>query len=226
MAEEQGFESARKRMVEEQLARRGIRDERVLKAMQVVPRHQFVPYEDQHLAYADGPLPIGHRQTISQPFIVALMTQLLELKGQETVLEVGAGSGYQAAVLAHLAREVYSVERIPELAVKAEETLRDIGIENVHIEVGDGTQGLPEHAPYDGIIVTAAAPQVPKPLKEQLADGGRLVLPVGSQMGQVLERWRREGDEYQRETLTPVAFVPLVGREGWESDDRPNSRWF
>lgn len=213
-------------MVAEQLAKRGIRDERVLEAMQAVPRHHFVPSEDQHLAYADGPLPIGHRQTISQPFIVALMTQLLELKGEERVLEVGAGSGYQAAVLGHLAREVYSVERIPELAAKAEATLRELGIENVHVEVGDGTQGLPEHAPYDGIIVTAAAPQVPKPLKEQLADGGRLVLPVGSQMGQVLERWRRDGDQYQRETLTPVAFVPLVGQEGWESDDRPSSRWF
>lgn len=226
MSEEQEFERARRRMVAEQLAKRGIRDERVLEAMQAVPRHHFVPSEDQHLAYADGPLPIGHRQTISQPFIVALMTQLLELKGEERVLEVGAGSGYQAAVLGHLAREVYSVERIPELAAKAEATLRELGIENVHVEVGDGTQGLPEHAPYDGIIVTAAAPQVPKPLKEQLADGGRLVLPVGSQMGQVLERWRRDGDQYQRETLTPVAFVPLVGQEGWESDDRPSSRWF
>jgi protein-L-isoaspartate(D-aspartate) O-methyltransferase len=226
MTEEQEFESARKRMVEEQLAKRGIRDPRVLEAMQAIPRHAFVLPADRHMAYADGPLPIGHRQTISQPFIVALMTQLLELKGDETVLEVGAGSGYQAAVLGYLAREVFSVERIPELAAHAEATLLELGIKNVHIEVGDGTQGLTAHAPYEAIMVTAAAPQVPKPLKEQLADAGRLVLPVGSQMGQVLERWVREGDDYHRETLTPVAFVPLVGREGWESDDRPSSRWF
>lgn len=226
MADDRELESARERMVEQQLARRGIRDPRVLEAMRSVPRHRFVPPQDQPLAYADGPLPIGHRQTISQPFIVALMTQLLELEGEEKVLEVGAGSGYQAAVLAHLAQHVYSVERIPELATRAEAVLRELGYKNVQIEVGDGTQGLPEHAPYDGIIVTAAAPRVPQPLKDQLAEGGRLVLPVGSQMGQMLERWRREGDEYQRETLTPVAFVPLVGEEGWESDDRPTSRWF
>jgi protein-L-isoaspartate(D-aspartate) O-methyltransferase len=226
MAEEQEIESARERMVEQQLVKRGIRDPRVLEAMRRVPRHRFIPPQDQQLAYADGPLPIGYRQTISQPFIVALMTQLLELEGEEKVLEVGAGSGYQAAVLAHLAKQVYSVERIPELATKAEAILHELGYANVQIEVGDGTQGLPAYAPYDGIIVTAAAPRVPRPLKDQLAEGGRLVLPVGSQMGQMLERWRREGAEYQRETLTPVAFVPLVGEEGWESDDRPTSRWF
>lgn len=226
MTDDRELESARERMVEQQLVKRGIHDARVLEAMRSVPRHRFVPPQDQPLAYADGPLPIGHRQTISQPFIVALMTQLLELEGDEKVLEVGAGSGYQAAVLAHVAKQVYSVERIPELAAKAESILRELGFENVQIEVGDGTQGLPAHAPYDAIIVTAAAPRVPQPLKDQLDDGGRLVLPVGSQLGQMLERWRRDGDHYERETLTPVAFVPLVGEEGWESDDRPSSRWF
>jgi protein-L-isoaspartate(D-aspartate) O-methyltransferase len=215
------FERARQRMVDEQIKRRGVADPRVLDAMRTVPRHLFVPDDSQYLAYADAPLPIGKRQTISQPYIVALMTELLDLQGQETVLEIGTGSGYQAAILAHLARKVYSLERIEELANRANEILSSLNITNIEVIVGDGTQGLREHGPYQAIIVTAAAPKVPKPLKAQLADGGRLVLPVGGQTGQVLERWIRKGDEFNHERIAPVAFVPLIGEDGWDSDERP-----
>jgi protein-L-isoaspartate(D-aspartate) O-methyltransferase len=217
----ENFELARERMVEEQIKRRGVADQRVLDAMRIIPRHLFVPDDSQYLAYADAPLPIGKRQTISQPYIVALMTELLELKGYETVLEIGTGSGYQAAILSHLARKVYSLERIEELANSASEVLSSLNISNVEVHVGDGTQGLPEHGPYQAIIVTAAAPRVPEPLKDQLEDGGRLVLPVGGQMGQVLERWIRKGDVYTQESIAPVAFVPLIGEDGWDSDVRP-----
>jgi protein-L-isoaspartate(D-aspartate) O-methyltransferase len=184
--------------------------------MRSVPREQFVPPENRHLAYADGPLPIGQSQTISQPYIVALMTQLLELGGEEKVLEVGTGSGYQAAVLSHLAKSVHTIERHAPLARSAERVFSQLGLENIHIHVGDGTQGLPEEAPFEAIIVTAAAPEVPQPLLEQLADGGRLVIPVGGRRGQYLERWRRYADELKSETLEPVAFVPLLGKHGWE----------
>jgi protein-L-isoaspartate(D-aspartate) O-methyltransferase len=220
MVEQENYESARKRMVDEQISRRGIRDARVLAALRRIPRHIFVPQEHRHLAYVDAPLPIGHRQTISQPYIVALMTELLGLQGEENVLEIGTGSGYQAAVLACLAKEVYTLERIPELAEEARERLRQLELLNVHIEVGDGSLGWTAQAPYHGIIVTAAAPSVPAPLKEQLADGGSLVLPVGGQAGQVLEHWRREGDAFIREHVAPVAFVPLLGRYGWDTDER------
>jgi protein-L-isoaspartate(D-aspartate) O-methyltransferase len=203
-------------MVREQLASRNIRDPRVLAAMRSVPREQFVPPENRHLAYADGPLPIGQSQTISQPYIVALMTQLLELGGEEKVLEVGTGSGYQAAVLSHLAKSVYTVERHAPLARIADRVFSQLGLENIHIHVGDGTQGLPQDAPFEAIIVTAAAPEVPKPLLDQLADGGRLVIPVGGRRGQYLERWRRQADEFKSETLEPVAFVPLMGKHGWQ----------
>lgn len=206
---------ARRIMVEEQLARRDIRDPRVLEAMEQVPRHEFVPRAHRDLAYADGPLPIGEEQTISQPYIVALMTQMLELRPEDRVLEIGTGCGYQAAVLSCLTREVYSVERFPRLAKAAVENLERLKIENVHVHVGDGSCGLPEFAPYDGILVTAAAPHVPKPLLEQLADEGRLVLPVGPRGGQNLERWIREGERYSREVGLPVAFVPLIGEHGW-----------
>ena len=215
----------RERMVEEQIRSRGIKDARVLDAMAKIPRHVFVPSENQHLAYADAPLPIGHRQTISQPFIVALMTELLGLQGDETVLEVGTGSGYQAAILGRLAKHVYSLERIPELAEHARGILKVLKLDNVEVLVADGSQGLPEYAPFGGIMVTAAAPRVPVPLKEQLADGGRLVLPVGEQAGQILECWERQGDDFSRERVAPVAFVPLVGEHGWDSDDRPFSWW-
>ncbi len=213
------FTEARQRMVEEQLVARGIRDPRVLEAMRTVPRHLFVRAEDQEWAYADGPLSIGFGQTISQPYIVARMTELLNLKGDEKVLEVGTGSGYQAAILGHLAREVHTVERIPELVEIARERLAKMGLTNVHVHHGDGTLGWPEAAPYDAILVTAAAPEVPKPLLEQLAEGGRLVAPVGSRGLQYLERWTRIGNEYKRERFEPVAFVPLIGRYGWRLED-------
>ncbi len=219
--EEQAFTRARQRMVEEQLRQRDITDRRVLEAMAAVPRHEFVPVELHHLAYADGPLPIGYHQTISQPYIVALMLQLASLRGGETVLEVGTGSGYQAALLGRLASRVYTVECIPELAAGARRVLERLGISNVEVVEGDGSRGLPEHAPYQAIVVAAAAPRVPQALKDQLADGGRLVIPVGGREGQVLERWRRKGDDFARERITPVAFVPLVGDGGWAKGEGP-----
>ena len=218
MAEKKRYTKARERMVEQQMRARGIRDERVLQVMLSTPRHLFVSPDLSHTAYNDSPLPISNQQTISQPYIVALMTELLELKGDERVLEVGTGSGYQAAVLAQIARQVYSLERIHDLANEARLVLSQLALENVEVHEADGTLGLPEHAPYDAIIVTAAAPHVPEPLKEQLCDGGRLVSPVGSRRGQMLERWRREGDDFSRERIASVAFVPLLGTHGWQSD--------
>ncbi len=203
------------RMVAEQIAARGIRNPRVLAAMQQVPRHLFVPEAYRAEAYGDHPLPIGQGQTISQPFIVAYMTALLDLQGDEKVLEIGTGSGYQAAVLAHLAREVHTVERLPQLAAQAQARLEALGLDNVHVHVGDGTLGLPEYAPYDAILITAAAPEVPAPLLTQLAEGGRLVAPVGDRGYQHLERWTRRDGRLHREILEAVAFVPLVGEHGW-----------
>ena len=209
------YEKEREHMVESQLGRRGIKDKRVLDAMRQVPRHLFVPQDTRGLAYSDGPLPIGQGQTISQPYIVALMTELLELTGQEKVLELGTGSGYQAAILSRLVGQVYSVERHAALAGQAEQVLAQLGYDNVEISVGDGTLGWPEHSPYEAIIVTAAAPDVPHPLTDQLADGGRLVAPVGSRWSQVLAKVKRQGETLVREHLTAVAFVPLVGKYGW-----------
>ena len=210
------YASEREQMVVTQIARRGVRDARVLEAMRTVPRHYFVSPEYRYLAYTDGPLPIGNGQTISQPYIVALMSELLELRGDEKVLEVGTGSGYQAAVLAHLAHEVHTIERYANLARFAAGILADLGLTNVTTHIGDGSKGLEEQAPYAGIIVTAAAPIIPRPLLEQLEDGGRLVIPVGSRGGQVLERWVRQGERYDYESIIPVAFVPLVGEQGWK----------
>ena len=213
------LETEREYMVETQLRPRRITDPRVLQAMLQVPRHLFVPTEYRHLAYTDGPLPIGSGQTISQPYIVALMSQVLELQGVERVLEIGTGSGYQAAVLSCLAGEVHSVERFPELGQAAQATLLQLGYPNVTVHQGDGTEGLAEFAPFQGIIVTAAAPRVPQVLLDQLADGGRLVIPVGERGAQFLERWVRRGGKYDVDELIPVAFVPLVGKFGWSSAD-------
>ncbi len=215
MDEEQHYQIERLQMVADQLERRGIVDQRVLQAMRNVPRHRFVPRQYRDLSYSDGPIPIGEGQTISQPFIVALMSQMLALQGEEKVLEVGTGSGYQAAVLAHLAKQVYTIERHELLAKRASKELQVLGLDNVRVYVGDGTLGLVEHAPYDAILVTAAAPEAPRPLLEQLAQGGRLVIPVGSRGAQFLERWQRKGASYEQDVSIPVAFVPLVGRHGW-----------
>jgi len=216
MKDTNSYVSERNRMVERQIASRGVQDERVLEAMRAVPRHSFVQQEYKYLAYTDGPLPIGNGQTISQPYIVALMTELLEIKGPEKVLEVGTGSGYQAAVLGYLSREVHSIERHADLARYAAKILEQLGFDNVKVHMGDGTLGLPALAPFDAIIVTAGAPNVPRILLDQLAEGGRLVIPVGSRGGQYLEKWRREGENFGHETLIPVAFVPLIGDEGWK----------
>jgi protein-L-isoaspartate(D-aspartate) O-methyltransferase len=186
--------------------------------MRQVPRHLFVPPDVRHLAYHDGPLPIGDGQTISQPYIVALMTSLLALKGDENVLEIGTGSGYQAAILSRLAKTVHTVERHINLAVRASQTLQELGYTNVFVHHGDGTLGWPEAAPYDAILVTAAAPTAPPPLLEQLADGGYLVLPVGNRFSQDLQRWQRTGQHYQTESFLPVAFVPLLGKYGWKEE--------
>jgi len=208
------FTKARERMVSEQIERRGIHESRLLDALRTVPRHDFVLQDSLDLAYDDRPLPIGFRQTISQPYIVALMTYLLELKGGECILEVGTGSGYQAAILSKLAGEVHSVELVPELAEIAREKL--IEYKNVTVHVGDGSLGWPEAAPYKGILVAAAAPKTPQPLLEQLADDGKLIIPVGGRAMQILEVWTRKGNNYTTNSVTSVAFVPLRGEQGWD----------
>ncbi len=209
----------RLRMVNEQIVRRGLQDERLLDAFRRVPRHLFVPPQYRHLAYTDMPLPIGRGQTISQPYIVALMISLLRLHGDEKVLEIGTGSGYQAALLAYLAREVHTIEYIPELAEQAEARLKALGLTNVFCHVGDGSLGWASAAPYHGIVVAAAAPQVPQPLLEQLAEGGRLVIPVGNRRYQDLQVWERRGDRFNSEYSIPVVFVPLRGLFGWQEEE-------
>ena len=206
--------SQRQAMVEQQLRRRGIHDERVLGAMEEVPRHEFIPEESRSRAYRDEPVPIGEGQTISQPYIVAIMTQLLAVEPENMVLEIGTGTGYQAAVLSRLARQVYTVERHAALAVRAGENFRRLGYENVEVVVGDGTRGLPEHAPYDRILVAAAAPSVPRPLIEQLAEGGRMVMPVGRPDVQVLQLVRKSQGEIFSSNLEGCRFVPLIGEGG------------
>jgi len=209
-------EAERERMVKHQIASKGVRDERVLAAMRKVPRHRFVSADARPYAYADSPIRIGSGQTISQPYIVALMTELLAVEPDHRVLDVGTGSGYQAAILAELSAEVHSIERHPELAESARKTLEDLGYENIQVHVGDGTQGYEPAAPYDRIMVAAAGPSVPQALLDQLAPGGRLVIPVGPRYSQRLEVWERTGDEYNKSTNIPVVFVPLIGKEGWE----------
>jgi protein-L-isoaspartate(D-aspartate) O-methyltransferase len=210
--------TSQREMLNDQLRRRGVRDPAVLAAMASVPREAFVPEEMRHLAYHDGPLPIGEGQTISQPFIVAHMIELLALSPEDRVLEVGTGSGYGAAILSRIVATVYTLERVASLAAAARERLSRLGYDNVSVLVGDGTLGWPDHAPYDAIVVTDGAPRVPEPLKEQLAAGGRLVLPVGSTPEmQVLVRIRRvAGDRFEEEYLEPVRFVPLIGEAAWQ----------
>lgn len=206
---------ARRTMVEEQLAARGIRDERVLNAFLEVPRHRFVEEYLKYKAYDDYPLSIGYGQTISQPYMVAIMTEALAPGPEDKILEIGTGSGYQAAVLSRLCSTVYSIERISALASRARKTLDELGYYNIHVRIGDGTLGLPQEAPYDGIIVTAGAPHVPEALVEQLGEGGRLLIPVGDQSIQDLKRYTKTKEGVREESLGGCRFVRLIGKNGW-----------
>ncbi|HMA86647.1 MAG TPA: protein-L-isoaspartate(D-aspartate) O-methyltransferase [Desulfosalsimonadaceae bacterium] len=204
----------REQMVRKQLRQRGISDEQLLKAFREVKRHLFVPDNYQDLAYSDQPLPIGYDQTISQPYIVAFMTEALDLKETDRVLEVGTGSGYQAAILAEICRAVYTIEIIPSLGETARQLLNDLDYTNVHVKIGDGYEGWAAHAPYDAIIVTCSPTHVPKPLKEQLTDGGRMIIPVGKKYAQELVRLRKKEGELVEESVLPVRFVPMVDDDG------------
>jgi protein-L-isoaspartate(D-aspartate) O-methyltransferase len=213
------FEYERDRMVSEQLIQRGITDQRVIAAFRKVPRHIFVEEPLQDRAYEDHPLPIGFGQTISQPYMVGLMTQILALHGNERVLEIGTGSGYQAAILAELAERVYTIERIKRLAERAEKILYDeLKYKNIVIIVGDGTYGVPQYAPFDRIIVTAGAPDIPKTLINQLADGGRLVIPKGDRYVQTLTVVDKKGEELVISYEGGCVFVPLIGKYGWQEE--------
>ncbi len=212
------YAKARARMVEDQLVRRGIHDPKTLEAMRTVPRHLFVEEALKDQAYGDFPLPIGRGQTISQPFIVALMTQALGLKGHESVLEIGTGSGYQAAILSQICHKVYTVERIDSLLVQARKVFDSLHYLNILTKLDDGTHGWPEHAPYDAIIVTAGGPKVPEPLLEQLADPGILVIPVGDRGMQNLRQVTKEAGQVTEKTIEYVRFVSLIGDHGWRSD--------
>jgi protein-L-isoaspartate(D-aspartate) O-methyltransferase len=213
---EDQFAVQRVEMIEKQLRRRGVHDSVVLAAMAGVRREQFVPKEFRHRAYEDGPLPIGEGQTISQPYIVAAMTAALRLTGKERVLEIGTGCGYQAAILSHLSKTVFTIELRSELASSAAERLEHLGYETVHVHCGDGTLGLPELSPFDAILVAAAAPAVPEPLRSQLAEGGRMILPVGDAENQELLRIERHGNFFETRTLEACRFVPLIGYHGWK----------
>ena len=213
------FRELRDLMVKTQLIPRGIKDERVLAAMKKVPRHLFVDESMQHRAYDDSALSIGEGQTISQPYMVAVMSEFLELKGTEKVLEIGTGSGYQAAVLAGLAKEVYTVERIAVLAERAEERYHALGYANIHVKIANGTLGWPEASPFDRIIITAGTPKVPDPLLLQLADQGILIAPVGDRFSQQIIKVKKTGDKVVEEYLTPCIFVPLIGEYGWKKED-------
>jgi len=213
------YQDARDWMVTYQIERRGLTNSRLLEAMRQIPRHLFVKPLMEDMAYEDCPLPIGEGQTISQPYIVALMTSLLNLKGGENILEIGTGSGYQAAILGWLAKTVHTIERHKNLAHQAESILKKINIKNVIVHVGDGSVGLPQHEPYEGIMITAAMPEVNEVLLKQLTEGGRLVAPVGNLGKQILQRWERENDHFTHEDIIPVAFVPLRGELGWKFSD-------
>jgi protein-L-isoaspartate(D-aspartate) O-methyltransferase len=216
------FAAARKRMVQEQLAGpgRGITNARVLTAMGRVPRHEFVPEKLRPLAYEDSPLPIGHDQTISQPFVVAFMTEQLDPKATDRVLEIGTGSGYQAAVLSALVKEVWTIEIVEELAKRAEADLKRLGCTNVHVRAGDGYKGWPETAPFDAIIVTCAPEKIPQPLVEQLKDGGRIIIPVGPAGNQELVLLRKQGNRLEKRAVLPVRFVPMTGEAQGKSEVR------
>ena len=212
------WSKTRLKMVEEQIVARGIRDPRVIAALKKIPRHLFVEEALQGQAYTDHPLPIGEKQTISQPYMVALMTEALQLTGKEKVLEIGAGSGYQTAVLAEIAQAVFSIERILALTLRARKLLEDLGYGNAEIKFSDGTQGWVEESPFDGIIVTAGAPDVPQPLVDQLAVGGRLVIPVGDAYVQDLLRITKTEEGIRKEDLGGCRFVKLIGRYGWTDE--------
>jgi protein-L-isoaspartate(D-aspartate) O-methyltransferase len=215
-ANEGEFAVQRAEMIEKQLRRRGVHDSGVLAAMATVPREEFVPKEFRQRAYEDAPLPIGEGQTISQPYIVAAMTAALHLTGNERALEIGTGCGYQAAIFSHLSRIVFTIESRSQLASSATARLDRLGFENVHVHCGDGTLGLPELAPFDAILVAAAAPAVPEPLRAQLSEGGRLILPVGDSENQELLRIERHGNSFETRTLEACRFVPLIGYHGWK----------
>ena len=208
------YRQAREAMVREQIINRGVHHAAVLQAMRTVPRHRFVPRGQRRHAYADRPLPIGNGQTISQPYIVALMTAVLAPGPQKRVLEVGTGSGYQAAVLAELCRDIYSIEIIPELGQRAEKTLAELGYGNIHVRIGDGYQGWPEAAPFDAIIVTCSPTHIPRPLEEQLAEGGLMVIPVGERGAQELVLLKKINGRIRQENIIPVRFVPMMSPEG------------
>ncbi len=211
------YKKNRELMVNEQIIARGITDKNVINAMNKVPRHLFVPDNKKHLAYDDCPLPIGEGQTISQPFMVAIMTERLNLDDRSKVLEIGTGSGYQTAILAEIAKEVYTVERLESLSLKAQNILKLLGYQNIFFKIGDGTLGWEENSPYDGIIVTAAAPVVPESYKNQLKDGGRLVIPVGDKYTQSLQVIIKKDGKFIEQQEFLCAFVPLIGKEGWSS---------
>lgn len=212
------FPKIRLRMVEEQLIARGIKDLRVIEAMKKVPRHVFVEEALQNQAYTDHPLPIGEKQTISQPYMVALMTEALELTGKEKVLEIGGGSGYQTAILAELAEKVFSIERIRFLALRARKLLYELGYYNVELKISDGTYGWEDESPFDAIIVTAGSPDIPQTLVDQLGMGGRLVIPVGDPSYQDLMRVIKTKERVKKENLGGCRFVKLIGRYGWEKE--------
>ncbi len=216
-------EAARKRMYEKHLVRRGISDPAVLDAMKSVRREEFVPPNMVDFAYEDSPLPIGEGQTISQPYIVALMVQALQLKPEDTVLDIGTGSGYAAAVLSRIARKVYTVERHKSLVKSAEAIFGKMGYDNIEVLHGDGTMGWPEYAPYNAIVVAAGGPEVPQPLVDQLVDGGRLVIPVGKtqSLQELVQVHRESEDKIVQNKLTEVRFVPLVGQAGWVENKEP-----
>ena len=216
MDREKHFEGERRTMVQVQLVPRGITDEDVLRVMEKVPRHRFVPEDMAESAYDDHPLPVGEGQTISQPYMVALMTQCLELKRDEKVLEIGTGSGYQSAILAELASEVYTIERIEKLHDNASKVLKALGCENIQFKVGDGSGGWSESAPYDGIIVTAGSPDIPRAFEEQLSEGGRLVIPVGGYYSQELVVMQKTSGKLKKRDVCGCVFVPLIGKYGWE----------